>query len=237
MGVGSRLMSTKPAAIPLFADAYLADTMHLSTEEHGAYLLMLMAAWRFDDCSLPNDDKKLAKIVRLSTRRWMQIRDTIMEFWTADGDRIFNARLRKERGYVVQKSESNRKNARKRWDQQSIENIGGDPCEGICDGNAPPPPPILEPNGSNKKEHKRGYAFAGKVVKITEPDLQKWQQAYHLLDVPALLQGRDDWLATQPPKDQARWFQSTSAWLANRQQQATERSRPQESEHHFTGPC
>ena len=83
-------MSSKPAAIPLFADAYLADTMHLSTEEHGAYLLMLMAAWRYDDCSLPSDDKKLARVVGLSPRRWGQIKDTLLEFWTLDGDRIFH---------------------------------------------------------------------------------------------------------------------------------------------------
>ena len=143
-------MSSKPAAIPLFADAYLADTMHLSTEEHGAYLLMLMAAWRYDDCSLPSDDKKLARVAGLSPRRWGQIKDTILEFWALDGDRIYNARLRKERGYVLQKSESNRENARKRWDAQGTENKQSGSSERISDGNAPPPPPIEEeePYGS-----------------------------------------------------------------------------------------
>jgi uncharacterized protein YdaU (DUF1376 family) len=142
-------VSSKPAAIPLFADAYLADTMHLTTEEHGAYLLMLMAAWRYDDCSLPNDDKKLARIVGLSTRRWTQIRETILDFWTLDQGRIWNARLRKERGYVLQKSESNRENARKRWEAQTTENKRSASSDRICERNAPPPPPIEEePNGS-----------------------------------------------------------------------------------------
>jgi len=142
-------LSSKPAAIPLFADAYLADTMHLTTEEHGAYLLMLMAAWRYDDCSLPNDDKKLARIVGLTTRRWMQIRETILDFWTVDEGRISNARLRKERGYVLQKSESNRENARKRWETQTTENKGSASSERISERNAPPPPPTEEePNGS-----------------------------------------------------------------------------------------
>lgn len=141
-------MSSKPAAIPLFADAYLADTMHLTTEEHGAYMLLLMAAWRSDDCSLINDDRKLARITGLSTRKWNAIKDTILEFWTVENDRIFNSRLRKERSYVDKKSASNRKNAEKRWKSQTTENIedGGMPSQ--SDGNAPPPPPIEEPNGS-----------------------------------------------------------------------------------------
>lgn len=142
-------MSNKPAAIPLFADAYLADTMHLSTEEHGAYLLLLMAAWRSDDCSLPNDPKKLARIAGLSPRRWGQISATILDFWVIENGRIFNQRLRKERGYVIRKSESNRENARKRWEAQAAENKEGDECERTSDGNAPPPsPPPVEPNGS-----------------------------------------------------------------------------------------
>lgn len=78
-------MSGKPAAIPLFADAYLADTMHLSTEEHGAYLLLLMAAWRQDDCSLPNDDRKLARIAGLSVRKWSSARTSIEFLFDVSG--------------------------------------------------------------------------------------------------------------------------------------------------------
>ena len=142
-------MSSKPAAIPLFADAYLADTMHLTTEEHGAYLLLLMAAWRQDDCSLPDDDRKLARIVGLTARKWSAIRGTILEFWTVEDGKIYQARLRKERGYVRQKSEANRQNVRKRWEAQSTENIDGATYERTYERNTPPPPPIEEPNGSS----------------------------------------------------------------------------------------
>ena len=139
-------VSSKPAAIPLFADAYLADTTHLSTEEHGAYLLLLMAAWRTDDCALPVDDRKLARIAKMSPRKWLAIRATVLEFWTIDGDRMWQKRLRQEHRFVRQKSEGNRKSAVARWNRQGIENKRSVGCDRISDRNAPPPPPITERN-------------------------------------------------------------------------------------------
>lgn len=140
---------SKPAALPLFGDSYLADTTHLTTEEHGAYLLLMIAAWRQPECSLPLDDRKLARIAGLSGKKWTSIKETILEFWTVENDRIYQARLRKEHVYVCQKSEANRKSAEARWNKQHIEKQQDDECERISERNAPPPPPIrdIEPNG------------------------------------------------------------------------------------------
>ena len=57
-------------ALPLWTDAYLADTTHLSTIEHGAYLLLLMTAWRTKECCLPDDDKLLSRYARLTAAQW-----------------------------------------------------------------------------------------------------------------------------------------------------------------------
>ena len=184
-------MSSKPAAIPLFADAYLADTMHLSTEEHGAYLLLLMAAWRFDDCSLPSDDKKLAKVARLSTHRWAKIRDTIREFWVVEGDRIYNPRLRRERDFVQKKSAENRKNANARWEKQRVENKQSDLCERICDPDAPPPPPIEDTNVSsppyNPPTDEKPKSDNPKPVKFAMP--VDWQPSDFSGDVGEMVAG------------------------------------------------
>jgi uncharacterized protein YdaU (DUF1376 family) len=71
--------------MPLVIGAYLADTGHLSTVEHGAYLLLLMTAWTRDG-SLPDDDVQLARIVRASPREWKALRPALVGFFAvADG--------------------------------------------------------------------------------------------------------------------------------------------------------
>lgn len=69
-------------ALPFYTDVFIADTMHLSAEETGAYLMLLMVAWRTPDCALPDDNKKLARFARCDTRRWKAIKDEVMAFWT-----------------------------------------------------------------------------------------------------------------------------------------------------------
>lgn len=88
-------------ALPLWTDAYLSDTTHLSTEEHGAYLLLLLSAWRSADCSLPDDDRVLSRICRLSERRWMQkVRPAVAGFFTIAEGAWKQKRLQIEREKV-----------------------------------------------------------------------------------------------------------------------------------------
>ena len=37
-------------SLPLWTDAYLAATGHLSFEEHGVYMMLLMTIWRAPNC-------------------------------------------------------------------------------------------------------------------------------------------------------------------------------------------
>lgn len=164
-------MSRVPAYLPLFGSDYLADTQHLSTEEHGAYLLLMIAAWRQEDCGLPSDDKKLARIVGLSVRKWTQIKDTILEFWTVENDRIYQPRLLKEWTYACKKSEGNRENARKRWSAQPTENNEGAPSDRISDGNAPQPQP--QPQGRKKVIEASASIAQNDVSGSNENDLPK----------------------------------------------------------------
>ena len=57
--------------MPFYIADYLGDTGHLSTTQHGAYILLICHYWRTG--GLPEDDAKLAKITRLSLKSWTDL--------------------------------------------------------------------------------------------------------------------------------------------------------------------
>lgn len=101
-------------AMPLWTDAYLADTGHLTTLEHGAYLLLLMTMWR-NGGTLPNDDVKLARYARVTRGQWGRIKPTILDFFEVDDEQISQSRLTAEMGFVRQKRESAKNSANAKW--------------------------------------------------------------------------------------------------------------------------
>ncbi len=79
-----------------------------------------------------------------------------------------------------------------------------------------------EEREESKKEENNDYRFSGRVIKLLPDAYDRWSGSYPLLDLPALLQSRDDWLADEaPPEQRKKWFNSTSNWLATKQQQAS----------------
>jgi uncharacterized protein YdaU (DUF1376 family) len=66
--------------MPLYVGEYMADTTNLNTEQHGAYCLMLMAAWKRGG-KLPGDDAQLSAIAKLSMARWKAHRAVLLEFF------------------------------------------------------------------------------------------------------------------------------------------------------------
>ena len=96
-------MTTVPAMM-LWTDAYMADTSHLTTTEHGAYLLILMAMWRAGGM-LPDDDIRLARVAKLTLDKWRKVAPTIREFLTVEGDRVTQKRLKRELEIAFSKAE------------------------------------------------------------------------------------------------------------------------------------
>lgn len=89
--------------MPLYVADYLGDTRHLTTEQHGAYLLLLMTLWRSGG-RLPNDPKKLARITGCNGSRWSRISEDVLEFFEVDGGEILNRRLMLELEKATEKS-------------------------------------------------------------------------------------------------------------------------------------
>lgn len=67
--------------LPFYVRDYLADTMHLSRDEHGAYLLLLMACWQRGG-KLPDDDHELARITKCADLDdWKNVREKLARFF------------------------------------------------------------------------------------------------------------------------------------------------------------
>lgn len=95
-------------ALPLFTDAFIADTIHLSALQTGAYIMLLMAAWRTPTCTLPDDDKILAKYARLDLRNFIKNKPLLMGFWEKNVDGTwYQRRLRDERLFVDERRSKN----------------------------------------------------------------------------------------------------------------------------------
>lgn len=80
--------------MPIYIGDYLGDTMRLSTEQHGAYLLMLMEYWRTGP--LPDDDDELAEITKLDPERWQQHRKKLARFFVIEDGVWRQKRLERE---------------------------------------------------------------------------------------------------------------------------------------------
>ena len=78
-------MSRPDTWMPLYIGDYLQDTTRLSTEQHGAYLLLIMDYWT--NGPLPDDDAALAQVTRLQPAAWKKLRPAIARlFQIADGE-------------------------------------------------------------------------------------------------------------------------------------------------------
>lgn len=98
--------------MPLYVADYMSDAAHLSTIEHGAYLLLIMTYWQRGG-PLPNDDKKLARICKLTGAQWTRIKPVILEFFSVENDDVVrqlrHSRIDRELSKVRDKSLKNRK--------------------------------------------------------------------------------------------------------------------------------
>jgi uncharacterized protein YdaU (DUF1376 family) len=99
-------MSAVDQWMPLYVGDYLADTMHLTGPEHGAYLLLLMHSWRVG--ALPTDDRRLAGIARTDAKAWAAMREHILSFFTLTEDGFVQSRLEKIRAEQGAKVEQRR---------------------------------------------------------------------------------------------------------------------------------
>lgn len=134
--------------MPLLVDKYLGDTMLLTTEQHGAYLLLLMTMWKKDG-RLPDNDVQLAQASKLSASKWKGMRPVLIDgslLREEDGfivQKRLSAELARSKSHTDAKAEAGARGAAKRWGKGAQEHGNRD---GRSDGTA-----IAEPSQSHRQ--------------------------------------------------------------------------------------
>lgn len=95
-------MAKVTAWMPLWIGDYLADTMHLTAAQHGAYLLLLMAHWRRPE-GLPNDSEFLRQTAKMSREEWSSEAKACLAFFTEKDGVLTHKRLVEEHSKAAAK--------------------------------------------------------------------------------------------------------------------------------------
>lgn len=136
-------------ALPLWTDALIGDTYHLTPTQFGAYLRLLIVEWRTPDCSLPNDDVFLGRSIG-DPKNWHRLKEIVMAYFTLGEDgRYRQKRLLDERDscarWAVKSSAGGNAKALKRFNRDSVNDMPN-----ACQTPAPIPISIPIPNKESK---------------------------------------------------------------------------------------
>lgn len=120
-------MTSTKIWMPLYIADYLADTTRLTTEQHGAYLLLIMDYWR--NGPLPDDDHALSNITRLAPPAWKKHRAALSRMFQIEGCEWRHKRIDEElaeaKSNAEKYAERAKKAAAKRWGKDAASNATG----------------------------------------------------------------------------------------------------------------
>ncbi|MGI9503575.1 MAG: DUF1376 domain-containing protein [Geminicoccaceae bacterium] len=100
-------------AHPMFWSDFFADTEHMSEGAAKAYLFIIGHSW-IRGGKVKNDDRLLARLCRLSLKRWKAIKDEVMEMLEVDEEgNVYQRRVQKDYVDVRRRAIVNSKNGAK----------------------------------------------------------------------------------------------------------------------------
>lgn len=128
-------MGKRPTWMPFYIADYLRDTSRLTTEGHGAYMLLIFDYW-VSGKPLPDDDNQLAAVTRLAVPKWKALRPTIQQFFQVGGGLWHHKRIDHEladaENRIDKRSRAGKGGAEARWGNRNGNRNGA----GIANGMA-----------------------------------------------------------------------------------------------------
>jgi uncharacterized protein YdaU (DUF1376 family) len=170
------------AWMPLYIGDYLGATQRLTTEQHGAYLLLLIDYWR--NGPPPNDDPVLAQITRLKASAWRKMKPVILGFFKDQEGRLIHSRAEVERlkaaEHQARRSEKAKKAADARWQQEVDAPSNAPSMPQAMLGGCPPPSPSIskEIAGKPRSIFDIGVEVLGGSPGSARSLIGKWRKAH-----------------------------------------------------------
>lgn len=101
--------------MPFYVADYLIDTTHLTTEQHGIYLLLMIHQWKKG--FIPNNKSQILLITKTGRRKWYAVEQLLDEFFellpNENTGKYVQHRLEKEKAKAESRSSSASKNGKK----------------------------------------------------------------------------------------------------------------------------
>lgn len=205
--------------MPLYIADFLRKTTHLGALESGAYLHLIMDYWQND--GLPDDDKQLARIAKMTDREWKAAKPTLQAFFH-DGWK--HTKVDEEIAEAIKIAGSNAEKARdaakKRWAKHNSGKDGAllEAYSEHVASNATNDAPECTLHTSQRKEDlpadagSSKYAFESGAIRLNQRDFDQWSKAYANLDLAAELLSLSKWASEQGNN----WFHALKGALAKR---------------------
>lgn len=215
--------------MPLFVADYLGDTSHLTTLEHGAYMLLIMTYWQRGK-ALSADSQRLGNIARMSSEEWDKIESTLAELFVIDGDLWTHPRIEKELAKARDKSAKARSSAERRHGERKADDL---PSECVRNANAERPQCYSDSvskkdNSTSSTELEPARVEKGQVEKlingvgvgserhadVTPEAKRQVCQDLNIADAEPLVRVFDRWTLDKPAKrSRDAWFRSMAPKL------------------------
>lgn len=214
------------AWMPIYIGDYLADTARLTTEQHGAYLLLIMDYWR--NGPPPDDDLVLSQITRMTLESWKNASSILRAFFKHERGMLVHSRIDREKAEAQAKHKKNSDKAamaaHKRWGKlaTSIPQAMPEDCP------SPSPSPLQKDKTKNTSAEQSSppvilLPLTGEQeFSITESQSAEWGTLFPAVNVPQELRNMRAWLLANPRnrKTKSGVLRFVTSWLARQQNSA-----------------